>query len=338
MIRLDSVKMKVPIEAISSMNNSYCDYKPSYEGADNSILISEVLKSKRGIDIGIKNIEVYERQGHVILECSAKMLKENYIEGINKNTIYELLDNTSATGAIKIDNNRFVDGAIVLSCDNTDNIKIEVPDIYGKLAKIPLPNKYDITRYNTVKNEGIVFKGKQKSFKERQIVYNKLIELTNASANKMFRQLYPKALDKFRGIMRVEGNFTSAEIIRHYYKTPDQRLINILNSSSKVNYELFNKITKTATPAAMKLFSEYEGMKWNEIVKMEGYKGIITQLDFDWSVIEQFVRVHRKNNYRAILPQMKVLYYSLLNDKEPRKIVLANGIVESFRDLLYNAA
>lgn len=335
MVRLDSIKIKTPLQAAKSID--YNRLLNTTSSTADGIVLSDVWSTNKTkkVDVGINRIEVNKHNETILFNVSAKALKTAYIDGINKNTIDILINQINSTGIVKLNSEKFIYGSDVLTCDITDNIILNDAEIYNKLQKIPLPNKYEITAYNTAKNVGIVFKGKQKSFKERQIIYNKYIELMHSSSNKDFRAIVPqKTIENFKNIVRVEGNLTDFDKIRHYTESTDNKLSSILQSEAKVNYSLFNKITASATPETIKLFSEYDGMKWNEIVKIEGYKGIFSTCNFEWKLIEQFIKVHNRNNYRHVIPTIKQHYNSML----PKDETTGQNIIELFRDLLRKAA
>jgi hypothetical protein len=332
MIRLDSIKIKASAESLQSIDFSRMINKSS--STNEGLIISDIWQNHKKVDIGIKSIQYNKLEDSLIVEASAKILKNEYIEGINKNTIERVIQEINNTGIIQLNSERFIHSSDFLSCDVTDNILMNDAEIFKKLGKIPLQNKYEITPYNTKSNEGIVFKGKQKSFKERMIFYNKLVELMCSPTNKDFRGIIsPSTIAQFKGIVRVENNLTSFKKIREYLNIPNQKLINVLNSPEKVNYSIFNKITKGTSPETMRLFTQYEGMMFSEILKIEGYKGIFSSCGYEWATIEQFLKTHNKGNYHRDKHQAIELYNQLSKDKKP---IL--NIVQTFSEALYNVA
>lgn len=329
MIRLDTVKLKTSIEATKSISYGRLlnVRKMNSEGG----ILSDTWQTNGKVGLGVNKIEVNPSDGNILLNISAKLLQSQYIEGINKNTVEYAVQQINKLGIIEFDFKRFIENTTVLLCDVTDNIKCNEVNVYKNIYRIPLPPMYEVTYYGTSRNEGVVFKGKQKSFKERQIFYNKHKELLCSSANKDLRAILPpKLIDEFKGYVRVEGNFTTYDKIRQYIGVSNTNLGGILNSNAKPNYELFNKITKQVNTDTLQLFNEYEGYKWNEILKIEGIKGIIFKLQ-DWHLIEQFVRLHNPNNYRHVLPKFRQ-YYNSMN------IEGKFNVVNEIKELLYHAA
>jgi hypothetical protein len=332
MIRLDSNKIKCPIEALNGFDYSRLVHTPEYNS--NGETLTDVWKTKGKVDLGIKSISINKKEDTFILETSAKALRGNYIEGININTLDQFIDKVNEANILDINKDRFYKYSQILSADVTDNIKIDDPSIYNKLLRIPLPNKYEVTGYSTAKNEGVVFKGKQKSFKERQIFYNKFIELYTPKNKDIRAIINASDLEKqFKDIVRVEGNLTQLSKIREYAST-DNTLKSVLSSDQKINYKLFSKITKQADVQLITLFNEYEGMKFTEIEKHIGMVGIIDKCHYEWQYIEQFLRVHNPLNYRRVRPNYKKLYASLISKKN--KIDLS--VVDMFKQLLMEAA
>jgi len=107
-----------------------------------------------------------------------------------------------------------------------------------------------------------------------------------------------------------------------------RNLLDILGSDVKVNHKRFTSITNKSTD--IKLFTQFEGMKWSEIVKYEGFKGICELCNMDWSLIDMFIRVHNPNNYRLVRPELRTFYNSLNHNAKTVDI----NLIEHIKQLL----
>lgn len=309
MLRLDSIKLKCPSSAIVDyLPNEYTHTQKS----KGSALVSDLLVSDN-LDFGINRISIDNKADNIIIEASAKALKSDYAEGINLNTYGQLIDNINKTKVIELDADIVYNNAELLRCDVTDNLQIDCNgrDVYSELALMPLSAKYETTQYKQVRNEGIVLKGKQKSFKERQIFYNKLKDLSHNKKGRDFLNSInkTKVFNDFKGTTRVESNFTQLRKIREYIGS--NQLTDVLGSDAKVNHDVFKKITKQADTEVLFLFSQYEGMKLRSIIELEGIKGIIENANNNWAYIDAFLRNKSPHNYRRIRKKFREVFNEL---------------------------
>ncbi len=329
MANLDSVKIKFPNECINSFSTEFI-HKPNYQ---NKVLIKDELQCKNQSIVGLNQITIDNIHETTTLELSAKILKSNYIKGINQNTITEAINNINNTGVIDLNVNKIIDFAEVLRCDVTDNIKPESNSqlFYKTLSSLPIPRKYETSLFNTKTNLGVVWKGNQKSFKERQIFYDKCKQL---ATDKLLRgkPYASKIYNDFKEVVRVETNLASYKTINQYLGS--RQLNEVLTSNAKVNYCIFSKITKSITECDLKLFTEFEGMKFGAIRKRLGDEGIIKLNNYDWNKIEHFIRTFNPNNYRHYKNELKHVY----NDLKTKRGDYNVNIIEHVKELLLNVA
>jgi len=87
---LDSNKFKMKLENL--------DYDPDLYNTsillepDGSQMVKYILRQDKKQHIGLKRIEILPKTQEVIVECSAKILQEQYLEGIIPNTIEQVSD------------------------------------------------------------------------------------------------------------------------------------------------------------------------------------------------------------------------------------------------------
>lgn len=310
MVRLDSIKVLAPIDAVIDYDfNSFIHNQKQQQG----ITKSDVL-SADNLDYGISRIAIDNKANNVTFEVSAKALKNDYSAGINLNTFEHLIDNINKKQVINLSADVIYNKGSLLKCDVTDNVRIEYngKDFYTDIATIPLPNKYEITNYNRRNNKGVVFAGKQKSFKERLILYDKMIELNSNKKGRDFLHSIDsnKVYNDFKGTIRTETNFTQLRKIREYIGS--NQLIDVLSSDAKVNHDVFKKITKQADTEVLYLFDRYEGMKLKDIINRVGIEGIIKDACFNWQFIDMFIlKKVGTDNHRRERAKFRKIYNEL---------------------------
>ena len=291
MIRLDSCKFLTDFEVIEDIKLQHFDSEIKVNGANELLKQKRVLSSNYKI-IGLKNIEV--TTNNLIIELSAKILKENYYEGINKNTVSQMVDNINGCKSIKLNTNKFLDSAKVLRCDVTDNLKVKnnVNDYLSLLNTYKVNSDYLVSFYNRKAGSSIVFDRNVKSYKERLTLYDKEKEIyRDKELIKLFDQ---EALNRFNNVLRCEQNIVSFSKIREKLHINSIDLKDVLNSKELVNYNTFTNITKKNK--ALTLFNSYKDKNLNYIIKLYGMRYFIELFEYDFSLIKQFIREHYNGN------------------------------------------
>jgi hypothetical protein len=258
---------------------------------------SQILKQKRVLSsdykvIGLKNIEV--TTNNLLIELSAKILKENYYEGINKNTVSQMVDNINGCKSIKLNTNKFLDSAKVLRCDVTDNLKVKnnVNDYLSLLNTYKVNSDYLVSFYNRKAGSSIVFDRNVKSYKERLTLYDKEKEIyRDKELIKLFDQ---EALNRFNNVLRCEQNIVSFSKIREKLHINSIDLKDVLNSKELVNYNTFTNITKENK--ALTLFNSYKDKDLKYIIRLYGMRFFIELFEYDFSLIKQLIREHYNGN------------------------------------------
>jgi len=227
-VSLDSVKLSIPRKYVS-FNKSFFEHI-SYEKAQ-----YEKFFVKPNIR-GLKLIEVKENE--VIIEASAKILDDDYYEGLSLKTLREFFDKLNETGIININEHGIAETS-VLRCDVTDNVKLKSKsELKSYLRALSLiENEKYIKR---VYRDSVVFEKNVKTYKERIILYDKAEELKkDKNANR-------KWLKDFENVLRVEQNITSFDRIRAAFEVETTNLIDVLSSLSRPNAKLLQKIIEGA--------------------------------------------------------------------------------------------
>lgn len=327
MATLDSIKILAPLGTVGGFNPDLYRHQTESEfnrqTTDKSVL--------RGSNtVGLKSVTIDRMKDNIVLEMSAKVLLNDYSRGLTVDTVEMAIANINRSGDIKLTPD-FIGQADVLRIDVTDNIRPQLTgsNFYKALASIPVAKKYHVDLFDTKTNLGLVFKGNQKSIRDRMIIYDKQTDLINDSKFRKSVNTH-KVLNDFKGIARVESNHSQFKQFNKFYGT--RNLIAILNSNYPLNHNIFDRITSRANDTELSLFGQFEGMKWNQIEKFIGRKGIIEMFNYDWSAIERFIRAYNRNNYRSYKTELMKTYrqmqesrgvnYSIIDDiKNQLKLV-----------------
>jgi hypothetical protein len=314
MLKIDTIKLKAPIDTLRDFNPEQMDFDTKKRG--DKLVKSQYLKTNIGV--GFKTATIDTLDNSVLIEISAKILAENYYSLINQNTIEQAIDTINTTGVVNLDRNQFIDTAQIMRCDITQNLhpSQKIENYFTALSMLPITDKYNVAIYKNggVKNNGIVISGKQKTFKERQIFYNKL---TDVWRDKELKRIIDQntLLNQFKGVLRVETNFTQHRKIKEYCGGSNN-LIDVLKAQTNPNYQIFKKITKQTPDTGLTLFEKYEGMKLYEVEKIEGRKQIIKNLNNDIGLIKEFLGRFSKGNLSRTIAE----YRQLINELVPNEI------------------
>ena len=294
MISIDSNKILLPFDCLDAFNPDAFDNSTRKRKGQ---ILQDKYTVKSPIP-GLKSIEVNPGANKVIIETSAKILKDNYLQGLNLNTLEQYTDTINSTGLVHIKRAN-IDQAKILAVDTTQNIawneRTSFSDLIHSIQLCSVNPKYSNDLFNTRNNQGLVFTGNQTSIKCRMTIYNKYIELIAKKENKLFLESCNnpnKLLDQAKGIIRVEQNNTSFASIRSRLKVADNNIVSVLNSNENPNFKLFESITSLHSLEQLELFERYRNkdMTIGEIVRMEGMRNIIEKCNYDKILLKEFLK------------------------------------------------
>lgn len=308
MAKLDSVKIKAPETTITNLYLDVFDREKKVSSDGEIIKDRYILNKNKTLNtVGIKAIEVNRTSQEILLELSAKVLKDQYYKLINENTIEECLGNVNQSNAIKLNVNNFIDSAEVLRCDVTTNLQItkNINDYLNILNCLRQNNRYRVDQHKG----SIVFTHTGKTVRKRMTFYDKYREL-NEHKNKEFVELIkPATVTQFKNVLRCEQNISKHKDIRDRLGIKNITLGEVLRSKVNANFDLFSEIRDTN--GQLELFSNrYEGMRLSEMEKRLGRENIIKQCNYDIQLIKQFLSFKLSNGN-------KDLYYYLNNHYKP---------------------
>lgn len=258
---------------------------------------------------GINDITVDMMQQVVTVRLSAKVLMKDYKRGITAHTLDRVVDAITSSGYIQFDCQQLYDNGRVLSVDTVDHVQLK-DKYYQQLTAVPYSTMYDAVPYGRVQSS-LVLKGRHSSVKYRQIHYDKIQDLNKDKKNREFLQICDaRHMHKeFKNIVRIESNLTSFENIRKYLNIPENSLQKVLTAPGTPNLTLFNKIVGTVDIRVVELFTEYSEMSMQQELKIRGIQGIIRDFNYNWSLIERYIKTRAKTYYRnGLLKEVRKVY------------------------------
>lgn len=333
MIRIDSTKILIPSTAITDIDYSKLQLIQVTEPGTGNIK-SEKYFTTDNLGIGFKRVSFDKNRNESIIEVSGKVLKDDYFELINKNTVEWMFVEVNKYSPIKYDNVRVMDESKVLSMDCTNNLKVsqEPVNYISALNQVRINQKYNVTDYREPGNKGIVIAGKQKTYKERMIFYDKIREINRDKALQT-EPYFVNLQGQHTNVLRIESNFTSFAKIKEYTGTAIF-LRDILNSNENPNLKLFDKITKPSRGVQLYLeLGKFAGMTLYEIEKRIGMEGIIKLCNYDINLIIQFIKERRekRTNNSKVIKNYRMLLAEVLPGT---RLAVCNELIEEVRQLL----
>lgn len=330
MVGIDTIKILLPITTL--------------KGVDFGAFDEEIVRSHKGVEVqnksysakldyGLNRIEVDNLNCNVVIDASAKILKDNYKHSISLNTLTQFTSEINKHNLIEVDEDALL-ASTVLKCDPVDTV--EVSDIENTVASVVqyanMNRSYDVGYYRVKGSLGYSVKRKVKSYKERQIGYSKLHDLMKDKYNRDFCKEYPNMVRTFaRNDLRVECNIVAAKQMRKHFSVTNNTLGAILNSTQKVNHSIFNRVIDTGVQ--MDLFSDtFSKMDLPNLVRYFGYNEIFKMFDWDWKAIESWIkmkypRTKTRNSAYYQIKQFKKAY-SRLAEQDTSTNSAVNQLVE----------
>ena len=307
-MRIDSNTIQVPFDAVTHIDfgNRYLTHNAPIKNGE--ITSNTYSAHSDDLPIGISGITIDAKREQVKFTTSAKLLGENYLEGINPNTFGQFIDTINQLGIIELDPNQVFDKGIFHKVDTTNNVDMspiydldkswkEVLD-YLRIASIN--DRFNVEDYESTHNQGITYKGNQKE-KNRLIVYRKYLDLSKSTdkkgtSNRLFFQNIKdpaKFLHSTKNILRVEQNHTTFRSIRTRCKTQSNFVGDVLVNGTNPNPGMLDKITQPHRENQMLMvFQEYDSSihSMGEIIELEGMKNLIRNANYCEQTLKRFVK------------------------------------------------
>lgn len=298
MQQFDTLKIAIPQKLIKSFNKDSFVRTEQFSGNSIEPTVKMQLQASN-CPVGVSNILWHNGHDDLHLTCSAKVLKNDYLNGITKENWYRVFE--PLNGIIDFDLTRVYDDAKVLKCDSTNNILLN--DIGSTSQKeicaalFAAGSNMYFTKHNHTRGNnklGIEFRGNQIVNKNRLIIYAKHLDLLK-SANKAFLKTLNgnecKMMELAKKQLRFEVNHTDFKSMRQRFNVPENSFKLLLESTEPVNHNFLKKVTSTKDFKQTTLFDE--AIKYKDFflfLQYTGIKTIVRELNYDDAVIRNFFK------------------------------------------------
>ena len=295
MQQLDTLKISIPRSAVRHVNRD-CFIETTKTDIETGSTETYQQAKSASLPPGFSSL-IYRDGGEYQLKYSAKVLKDEYLDGITINNWDKCFETLKPI--IDVDTNRVYDTGKVFLCDSTNNISLDaigVPStkVYPALLAAKSNQRFLPVSYFSKKKQGIEFRGIQQE-KNRMIVYAKHLDLLKA-ANRSFMQSLKnpaKVIQAAEKSLRFEVNHTALRSIRQRFDCADVYLKSVLNSTAPVNHNFLKKILNVSDVKQTAMFDELEDFKSNggdglEFIVMVGVQTIIARLDCNDVMVKSF--------------------------------------------------
>lgn len=340
MIRLDTIHLEVPIGAVRGVDRSAFD--TTYHNVDEesgTYTKGQKLKSDYK-PIGCAGI-TYKEGASYQVKISAKTLGQDYLQGINKNTIEQAL--TSLSDVIDIDTQKLIDiNPQMYALDVTDNISLEdvggtKREIVQSLMSVKMNDRFLSIPYDKKSEFGIEFRGTQKE-KNRINIYDKYLDLQK-SANKDFIKHLPNPLHVYnqaQQTIRIESNHSKFKSIRDRLNISDNSLCSILNSTAPVNHDVLIKVMNYRKDKQLDIFEEYKKMnlQGDDYVRLKGIQTIIRECNYDSKLSKEFFKFIYGKNFKYHYYKSGTSIRQLIRQAQVDRVGESDSVVLTITDRL----
>jgi len=210
---------------------------------------TQVLNTKTGVitygdkpgAFGISHLK--SNGDKTTFEISAKVLGEQYPQGINPNTFDRVVDGLNATGLVAIDGANILEHSQVHIVHPSKTVELSHTPKEA-IKAIGILNTQKGYRFNSYPNGGVDISRKAKTRNDRFIAYGKLKEISNAN-NYSFVAQYPELIHAFNpNHLRFEGHLRKAKDIRKHYGIFELNIGNVMSSKETPVVAMWNEIAK----------------------------------------------------------------------------------------------
>ena len=307
MIRLDRLKVLIPNEYIrAKLEIHYFEKNIRIKGENIPPVVTYILRDQYR-NMGVSYIQV--NSDYTVIDLTGKILKGNYFDMININTIEQALENIG-NEAIKINNiSQAIDTGRVLLLDVTNNLVVnDIEKNIKVMASQRYKQNYELELYKT---QALVLRNRNKTSNLRTIFYDKQSELKKQGKG----ILEYIDLEDYKDVLRCETNIRKLKDIRQLLNISEKdiKLLDVLNSKAKVNYnQLLAMLEEEKEEEDSILLYGINEITVNTLLKLEGIEGIIKKNNYDYKKSMEYIRtrvkkVNKKTLYRTGLKIKKAL-------------------------------
>jgi hypothetical protein len=326
--RFDTIHLSVPASAITPNLSNY-SYTQQFNAETQELVGDDDLMYQNrfiGNIAGLSHIVQVPHRDLFDIRFSAKILREQYPEGITSDTIVRVISELEKGGVGSIDISDFILNSQVRVCDNTFNIQIDNGEIKNYLDAIDLvavqgkKGKHQTYYGDNTKGKEVdsVIIGKNTNKLQKITLYNKIEECrANADKKKIeyktfseieYGMQWPDFYDYFNNKLRVELRVSNQEHMRRFYQPTyrsNQKMTLegiLLSKENAILHQWDNFINEKLSVKAM----NYLDMTYRERqqYKINGFSAAA-----NWALIGQFVKMFDGDEV-LVKDKIEKLYYT----------------------------
>ena len=275
MIKLDKIKIVSSIKNISNIND---------DKFQSTVKEGEIVEQKYFIQSPFNlYIEADYKDKEIVIECTGKILKDDYPNLINKESIKQCLVNINQLNICSLDIEGILKDGKVVKCDVCQDVECSDCKALTKnlRANVRNFNKYLVRNIggNFVIEKNVSTKG----LKKRLTIYDKGSEILLATNREFLASVEDKGaiLDYFTGKVRFELNLNSKEQIRQSLGITDTSILSVLGSTSTPIWGFLDKaIDDDRSSTHCSSLSEFKNLL------------LLQHCDKDLAKVEAIVRRH----------------------------------------------
>jgi hypothetical protein len=255
MLCLDKLKIITSINFIKDI-----DENVFHANSMSGILQYHKYQQKKPFSLLIMNN--YEKN-ELVIEFTSKILKNNFIHLITKETIYECFHNINQLGICKLDIDNIINYSEVVKCDPAKDVIF-----YESMKALKNHTNSNFSNYDKWKSKsylnGFTVENTASTprNKHRIVVYGKAKELAMEGNQSFIDSLSDKekCLSHYEDKIRIELNINTKPQIRELLSISDNQLMNVLNSEENPILTVLNKAIKgiSVNTHAIRTFKEYQ--------------------------------------------------------------------------------
>ena len=334
--QFDTLRIKIPSSTFSKIDFSKFQRRikvnvETGEINDNDLGADSMWLEETGRGLNtftyVPHLEIFDTQ------ISAKILGEDYYQGIKGETINKVFQSLEERGIVEgIDATQFIEKSQVLRADNTFNIQLEgdPTDYYEAIELIASKSKLGKidTFVEGTSCTGIVL-GKNTKKLQKITIYNKIEEakaIFRSSAysaynlpqmvEKEYGMKYPAFNSYFSNRMRVELRVSDFDKLRRFYteKRKGEVVLEdlLLSKKNAILYQYQQMVSEKDSKTAM----DFLNMSLEE---KEWYKLKTFSSAANWALLKEFV-FHFNGDEQKVLDKIRKLYYKDETTGELKKI------------------
>ena len=314
MIKLDKVKIVSPLDFIEILDYSKFECKVKDD------CISEYRFSI--LSPYLLYVEVDYLEQELVLEFTGKILKDDYPQLINKDTIRQCLFHINQLGFCILDIDGILSYGDVVKADVCCDVDYPDTQELSHLVRSSIGNYKKYLAREVGGNLIIEKNVTTKSCQQRLTIYSKEQELLRSS-NRKFVEIVEDCdnlLDSFKGKTRLELNLNSKEQLRRALHISDTSIWSVLNSDANPIWEMLDKtlVEVSGTEVCHNL---------NELKNLL----LLEYCGRDLVKVEALLRQHLspKTHISKVMKPFRALCDRLSNiDRKPIKDTLRNILLE----------